>query len=80
MSKTKRPVTMAIAAFLMLSLQGISATAFAETGDTMANNTMAPLQIVNQTGLKIAIQVNYSDTVPNGISKQVLAAKNLYDQ
>lgn len=80
MSKSKRPVTMAIAAFLMLSLQSLSTAAFAETGDSMANNTMAPLQIVNQTGLKVAIQVNSTDTVPNGISKQVLAAKNLYDQ
>ena len=30
--------------------------------------------------IKVVVQVNYSDTVPNGISKQVMAAKNLYDQ
>lgn len=80
MSKNKRPITMAIAGLLILSLQGISSAAFAETSDSMANNTKPPLQIVNQTGLKVVVQVNYSDTVPNGISKQVLAAKNLYDQ
>ena len=61
-------------------MQGISSTAFAETSDSAANNTKPPLQIANQTGLKVAIQVNYADTVPNGVGKQVLAAKNLYDQ
>ena len=71
---------MAIAGLLILSLHGISSSAFAETSDSMANNTKPPLQIVNQTGLKVVVQVNYSDTIPNGISKQVMAAKNLYDQ
>lgn len=80
MSMNKRPVAMAIAGLLILSLQGISTTAFAETSGSMANNTKPPLQIVNQTGLKVAIQVNYADTIPNGVGKQVLAAKNLYDQ
>ncbi len=73
-------VTMAIAGLLILSLDGMSSAAYAETSDSMANNTKPPLQIVNQTGLKVVVQVNYSDTVPNGIGKQVLAAKNLYDQ
>ncbi|MHB1174549.1 MAG: DsrE family protein [Sulfuriferula sp.] len=80
MLKSKRSITLAIAGLLILSLPGMSTAVFAETSDTAANNTLPPLQIVNQTGLKIAIQVNYSDTVPNGVSKQVLAAKNLYDQ
>jgi intracellular sulfur oxidation DsrE/DsrF family protein len=61
-------------------LQGVSSIAYAQTGDGMAENTKPPLQIVNQTGLKVLVQVNYADTIPNGISKQVLAAKNLYDQ
>jgi intracellular sulfur oxidation DsrE/DsrF family protein len=38
------------------------------------------LQIVNQTGIKVVAQINYADTMPNGISKQVMAVKNLYDQ
>jgi len=80
MRNNKRPVVLALAGLLILSLQGISTTAFAETSASMANNTKPPLQIVNQTGLKVAIQVNYADTVPNGVGKQVLAAKNLYDQ
>ncbi len=80
MSKNKRPAAMALAGLLILSLQGVSSTAFAETSDSMANNTKPPLQIVNQTGLKVVVQVNYADTIPNGISKQVMAAKNLYDQ
>ena len=46
----------------------------------MAENTKQPLQIIAQTGLKVVIQVNYADTITNGISKQVLATKNLFDQ
>lgn len=52
----------------------------AQTTDNLPENTKPPLQIVNQTGLKIAIQVNYAETIPNGVGKQVLAAKNLFDQ
>jgi len=80
MNSIMRSATMAITLFLILSSQGMSSAANAETRDSMANNIKPPLQIVNQTGLKVVVQVNYSDTVPSGISKQVLAAKNLYDQ
>jgi intracellular sulfur oxidation DsrE/DsrF family protein len=71
---------MKLAGLLILSSLAVASAAFADTSENMTENTKPPLQIVNQTGLKVAIQVNYSDTVPNGISKQVLAAKNLYDQ
>lgn len=80
MSKSMGSVAMAIAGLLFLSLQGISSAAFAETSDSMVENTKPPLQIVHQTGLKVLVQVNYADTIPNGVGKQVLAAKNLYDQ
>jgi intracellular sulfur oxidation DsrE/DsrF family protein len=73
-------VTAAIAGLLLLSLDVMPSAAYAEAADGMANNTKPPLQIVNQTGLKVVVQVNYADTVPNGVGKQVLAAKNLYDQ
>ena len=43
-------------------------------------NTKPPLEISNRTGIKVVVQVNYSNTMPNGISKQVMATKNLYDQ
>ena len=49
-------------------------------GNQNAENQKAPLQIVNQTGLKVVVQVNNSDTIPNGIGKQVLGVKNLLDQ
>jgi len=80
MNKSMSSVAMAIAGLLILSLQGISSAAFAQSNDGMAENTKPPLQIVNQTGLKVLVQVNYADTIPNGVGKQVLAAKNLYDQ
>lgn len=59
--------------------QGYACAAYAESG-AAAENTQPPLQIVHQTGLKVLIQVNYDSTLPNGVGKQVLAAKNLYDQ
>ena len=80
MRKTFRTSAFAIAGLLLLSLQGVSSTAFAQATASQPENTHTPLQIVNQTGLKVAIQVNYADTIPNGVGKQVLAAKNLFDQ
>jgi intracellular sulfur oxidation DsrE/DsrF family protein len=38
------------------------------------------LEITNRTGLKVVAEINYSSTMPNGISKQVMAVKGLYDQ
>ena len=38
------------------------------------------LQIEHRTGLRVLIQVNYADVIPNGVSKQVFATKNLLDQ
>ena len=44
-------------------------------------NTQPPLQIAHKTGIKVVIQVNDAGVMPmNGISKQVMAAKNLHDQ
>lgn len=77
MRKKMSTAATAIAGLLVLSLQGLPSPACAETGP--AENSKPPLQIVNLTELKVALQVNYADTVPNGVSKQVMAAKNLYD-
>lgn len=80
MRKKINSTTLAIAGILVLSLQGMSSVALAQATISLPENTKPALQIVNQTGLKVAIQVNYADTIPNGIGKQVLAAKNLLDQ
>lgn len=80
MRKKIGPGAMAIAGLLFLSLQGMPSVALAQATTSLSENTKPALQIVNQTGLKVAIQVNYADTIPNGVGKQVLAAKNLYDQ
>lgn len=61
-------------------LQLAPPVAYAETNDSVMESNKPPLQIVNQTGIKLVAQINSSDTIPNGISKQVLAVKNLYDQ
>ena len=39
-----------------------------------------PLQITNRKDLKIVVQINNPATMPNGISKQLFALKNLHDQ
>ena len=70
----------AMLGILVVFLQAIPAAAFADGGEAMAESAKPPLQIVNQTGLKVVIQVNSADTLPNGIAKQVLGAKNLFDQ
>jgi intracellular sulfur oxidation DsrE/DsrF family protein len=80
MSKNTGSFSMAFAGLLVLLSLGASSAAFAEANESIAENTKPPMQIVNQTGLKVVVQVNYSDTIPNGISKQVMATKNLYDQ
>lgn len=76
----KKISTSTIVGLLLLSLQGMSSAALAQTTTSLPENTKPALQIVNQIGLKVAIQANYADTIPNGIGKQVLAAKNLVDQ
>lgn len=67
----------AIWSFFLLVL---SPAVCAQAIGTVAESTKPPLQITHQTALKVVVQVNYSDTLPNGISKQVLAVKNLHDQ
>lgn len=64
----------------VLLLTGLQYVAWAETDGVKAENTKTPLQIVNQVGIKVVAQINSSATIPNGISKQVLAVKNLFDQ
>ena len=80
MKKNIHSGSAAAAIFLSLSLQCATSVALAETAVPVAENTKAPLQIAAQTGLKVVIQVNSADAIPNGVAKQVLAAKNLLDQ
>ena len=75
MNNNTSSITGALAGLLVIISLGFSSAAIAESNESLAENTKPPLQIVNQTGLKVVVQVNYSDTVPNGISKQVLATK-----
>jgi intracellular sulfur oxidation DsrE/DsrF family protein len=79
MKKSKKVLGKVLGLSLLL-LAGFQPVAQAETNGIESENAKPPLQIMNQTGLKVVVQVNYSDTIPNGISKQVLAVKNLYDQ
>ena len=69
-----------IASVVFFSTFGLSSVAYAEPSNSSPNNTKPPLQIVHQTGLKVVVQINYTDAVPNGVSKQVLATKNLHAQ
>jgi intracellular sulfur oxidation DsrE/DsrF family protein len=80
MNKNTGLISKFIFGFLISLLLGMGTTAFADSDAQMSENTKPPLQIINQTGLKVVVQINYDSTIPNGISKQVLATKNLYDQ
>lgn len=72
--------TTSVIALLGVFLQMGPHASWAESGANEAENTKPPLQISHQTAIKVVAQINYSETIPNGISKQVLAVKNLYDQ
>lgn len=63
----------------VLLMTGFQQVTWAEADRVEAENTKPPLQIINQTGVKVVVQVNYSDTAPNGIGKQIMAVKNLHD-
>ena len=76
----RKIVRIAFFGLLVFLPQAFSIALAAENGEAVAENKRPPLQISNQTGIKVVAQINYSDTVPNGISKQVMAVKNLYDQ
>ncbi len=71
---------MAAVGILGFVLQSVPLTVYAQTLDETAETAKPPLQIVNQAGIKVVAQINSSDTIPNGISKQVMAVKNLHDQ
>lgn len=66
-----------LAAALLIS--AISAPAAAASSD-IAESSKPPLQIEHRSGLRVLIQVNYADVIPNGVSKQVFATKNLLEQ
>lgn len=80
MRKRIKSVTSLIAGALIVSAVGMSPAIYAGTENGTPNNTKPPLQIVHQTGLKVVVQINDTDTLPNGVSKQVLGTKNLHDQ
>lgn len=57
--------------------------ASADTTSAMVDgveSSKPPLQIEHRIGLRVLIQVNYADVIPNGVSKQVFATKQLLDQ
>lgn len=73
-------LTVALASALVCLVQFNPLTALAAADVSVAENTKPPLQVTNRKELKIVVQINGSATIPNGISKQVFAVKNLHDQ
>ncbi len=78
--KSKKRLLRLVLVIATLVIHSFPLPAYADDSPVTAENTKTPLQIESRTGIKVALQVNSADTIPNGISKQVLAAKNLYDQ
>jgi len=74
--KTKHLTTSATIGFFALLLMITPANVLGQTTQV----SKPPLQISNRTHIQLLVQVNSSTTMPNGISKQVMAVKNLYDQ
>lgn len=73
-------VAISMALLLPFLFTGISSSALARGEDGETQNIKPPLQIVHRTGMKVVVQVNSADTMPNGVSKQVMATKNLHDE
>lgn len=68
---------------LTVIIVGVASAALIDVPPALAktsDNMLAPLQIEHRTEMKIVAQVNASTTMPNGVAKQVMAVKNLYDQ
>jgi intracellular sulfur oxidation DsrE/DsrF family protein len=77
----KKSLVTIVAFGLFVFLLMVNQTAVcAEAGSGTTENTKPALEITNQTGIKVVVQINYTDTMPNGMSKQAMAVKNLYDQ
>lgn len=74
--KTQNLITSAILSLFVVLFMFIQTEIYAQT----IESTNPPLEITNKSGLKIVVQINSSATMPNGISKQVMAVKNLYEQ
>lgn len=69
-----------LSSFLLCLIVSKPSPAYAITSEQTAENTKPPIQITNRKELKIVVQVNSAATIPNGVSKQVFAVKNLHDQ
>jgi intracellular sulfur oxidation DsrE/DsrF family protein len=67
-------------ALLVSTVPRPAAADTASANGATAESGKAPLQIEHLTGLRVLIQVNSADVIPNGVSKQVFATKNLLDQ
>ena len=66
-----------------LLISTLSSPAVADAVSAISDATESskpPLQIEHRTGLRVLVQVNYADVIPNGVSKQVFATKQLLDQ
>lgn len=78
-----RTITVFIGLAAALLISTLPGPAAADPGGAISDgieSSKPPLQIEHRTGLRVLVQVNYADVIPNGISKQVFATKNLLDQ
>jgi intracellular sulfur oxidation DsrE/DsrF family protein len=80
MTRTNLAAAAAVAALLASALPGLSHAQTSNPAPAAAESSKPPLQIEHRTGLRVVVQVNRDDTIPNGVGKQVLGTKNLYDQ
>ncbi|MDP1629797.1 MAG: DsrE family protein [Caulobacter sp.] len=80
MTGSARLAALCIAVIAPFLASAIGGDALARAPAPAAQNNLPPLQITHRTGLRVVVQVNSAETMPNGVGKQVMGAKNLYDQ
>ncbi len=74
--KTKLILSATVYYLFIMFVLTTSAITYAQSNES----EKAPLNIKNRSGLKIVAQINSVAVMPNGISAQVLAVHNLYEQ
>lgn len=80
MAILQSPSRLLLTAVMAGVVAGSSLIGPARASAATPESALAPLEIKNRKDLKIVVQINSPSTIPNGVGKQILAVKNLYDQ
>ncbi|HUJ19556.1 MAG TPA: DsrE family protein [Nitrospirota bacterium] len=68
-----------LVASCVLVILGAWSPVFAEPPAGTTESMKPPLDIVNKTGIKVVAQINSAEIFSNGVNRQVMGVKNLFD-